>query len=316
VDRREFIRTTVAAGLAQGVGGPALADSAPVPRRPLGKTGVELSIIGFGGIVVMDKAQEQADRSVARAVERGINYFDVAPTYGNAQDRLGPALQPYRPQAFLACKTTQRLAEGARSELEGSLRVLRTDHFDLYQLHALSTMDDVDRAFGPGGAMEALVKARQEGKVRFLGFSAHGVEAAMAAMDRFDFDTTLFPINYVLWTGQDFGPQAIARARDKKMGILALKALCRGQWPEGAERTHPPCWYQPVTDREEGRLALGFALSQGATAVLPPGNGELFWMAVDLAGQARPLQPGEEERLAALAAGATPLFEHRPAAKG
>jgi aryl-alcohol dehydrogenase-like predicted oxidoreductase len=307
MDRRSFLKTTAAAGLAASLNPLAGRAQTPVPRRPLGRTGQELSIIGFGGIVVMDKPQAHADRSVARAVDRGINYFDVAPSYGNAEERLGPALQPHRQGVFLACKTTQRRAEGAREELHASLRRLRTDHFELYQLHALTSVEEVETAFGPGGAMEAFTQARREGVVRWLGFSAHSSEAAMAAMERFAFDTLLFPINLPLWQA-GFGPQVLARAREEGLGILALKAMCRGQWPEQVERTHPPCWYQPTTDPEEARLALGFAFSQGATAAIPPGNEALFWLAVDLAARLQPFGPAEEERLRGLTAAAHPLF--------
>ncbi|MHB8971565.1 MAG: aldo/keto reductase [Pirellulaceae bacterium] len=119
---------------------------------------------------------------VAEAVDRGVNYFDVAPYYGNAQERLGPALQSYREKCFLACKTLERDAAGAAKELQRSLKLLKTDYFDLYQLHALMDVDEVEEAFGPGGAMETILKAQQDGKVRYIGFSAHSEEAAHAAM--------------------------------------------------------------------------------------------------------------------------------------
>ena len=284
--------------------------AAAVPRRPLGRTGLDLPIIGFAGLVVANKEQDYANRSVARAFERGIDYFDVAPTYRDAEDRLGPALEPYRQQSFLACKTTQRLAVGAEEELNASLRKLRTDYFDLYQLHAIRTADDVEQAFGPGGAMEYLLRAREAGKVRFLGFSAHSVEAALAAMERFAFDATLFPVNYVAWWRGDFGPQVVAEAQRQGMGILTLKALCRQRWPEGAERHHAPCWYEPVVDPEEARLALSFSLSQGATSAVPPANEDLFWLAVDLADQVGPLSPGDEAHLRDLATRFEPIFSY------
>jgi aryl-alcohol dehydrogenase-like predicted oxidoreductase len=281
-----------------------------MPRRRLGRTGERLSVIGFGGIVVMGKPQEHANRSVASAVDLGINYFDVAPSYGDAEDRLGPALEPYRRSVFLACKTAQRKADEATAELHASLKKLRTDHVDLYQLHAMKKLADVETAFGPHGAMEAFLKAREEGKTRFLGFSAHSAEAAMAAMDRFDFDTILFPVNYVAWWMGNFGPQVVERAREKEMGILTLKALAKGPWPGEAERTHPPCWYEPITDPEEAQLALRFSLSQSATAAVPPGNEELFWLALNLPQATQPLLQAEERRLRAMAVAATPLFRY------
>src|SRR5574340_936981 len=118
-------------------------------KRVLGRTGEELSIVGLGGIVVADIPQEEANRIVAEAVDRGVNYFDVAPTYGNAQERLGPALEPYRKRVFLACKTAERDKDGSAKELEGSLKLLRTDHVDVYQLYGLSSREEVEQAFGP-----------------------------------------------------------------------------------------------------------------------------------------------------------------------
>ena len=145
----------------------------PIPRRQYGRTEEQLSVIGFGGMVVQDVSPKQAANFVAQAVEKGINYFDVAPFYGNAEQRLGPALKPYRKNCFLACKTLERDAAGAARELKQSLRLLKTDHFDLYQLHALTDVDEVEQAFGPGGAMETFLKAQKDGKIRYIGFSAH-----------------------------------------------------------------------------------------------------------------------------------------------
>ena len=142
-------------------------------KRGLGKTGESLSMVGFGGVVVMNEEPSFASRVVAQAVERGINYFDVAPTYGNAEERLGPALEPYRKDVFLACKTEKRTAEEASEALHRSLELLRTDHLDLYQLHAVTKMEEVEQILGPGGALETFVKAREQGLVRYLGFSAH-----------------------------------------------------------------------------------------------------------------------------------------------
>ena len=161
---------------------------------------------------------------MAEAVDRGINYFDVAPSYGNAQERLGPALAPYRKNCFLACKTEGRMKDDSRKQLEESLRLLKTDHVDLYQFHALTKMTDLDKVLGPGGAIETMEAAKKEGKIRYIGFSVHSAETALAAMDRYNFDTILFPVNFVLFSQANFGPQILKRAQEKGMGILALKA--------------------------------------------------------------------------------------------
>jgi aryl-alcohol dehydrogenase-like predicted oxidoreductase len=279
-------------------------------RRTLGKTGEELSLIAFGGIVVMDVEPSEAKSAVAEAVDRGINYFDVAPSYGNAEERLGPALEPYRDRVFLACKTGRRDKEGAAQELRASLQRMRTDHFDLYQLHAMTSQEDADQALGPGGAIEAFLEARDQGLVRYLGFSAHSVDAAMRLMDEFPFDSILFPTNFALYALENFGPQVVARAEEKGIGRLCLKAMARAQWPEGADRaSYPKCWYQPVTDPEEAALALRFTLSQPVTAAVPPGDARLFKIALDVAENFTPLTEEEKAELTRRASGLSPIFK-------
>jgi aryl-alcohol dehydrogenase-like predicted oxidoreductase len=283
----------------------------PIPKRRLRKTGVDLSIIAFGGIVVTDTEPAFAKNVVAEAFDRGINYFDVAPSYGNAQERLGPALEPYRSRSFLACKTAERTKSGAAKELEESLRLLRTDHLDLYQFHHLTTMDEVNTVFGPDGAMETFQAAKKAGKVRFIGFSAHSVEAALAALNRYEFDTILFPINFVLFSQAKFGPQVLAKAREKGMGILALKGMAKTTWPKTmkeSERPNPKCWYQPAALPEEATLGLRWTLSQPITAAVPPGDEKYFRLAMDVAQKFEPLKPEEEKGLLARAVGVEPIF--------
>jgi aryl-alcohol dehydrogenase-like predicted oxidoreductase len=277
-------------------------------RRPLGNTGEELSIVGFGGIVVMNAEPPEASRLVAEAVDRGINYFDVAPSYGNAEERLGPALEPHRGRVFLACKTGKRGKEEAAAELRASLERLRTDHFDLYQLHGLTSMEEMERALGPGGAIEAFLEARDAGLIRYIGFSAHSVETALAAMDRFSFDSILFPTNYVLYHQAGFGPQVVERAREKGVGRLALKALARTPWAEGQPRTFSKTWYEPISDPEEADLALRFTLSQPITAAIPPGEAALFRLAVDIAERFRPLGQEELDEVRRRAGALQPIF--------
>jgi aryl-alcohol dehydrogenase-like predicted oxidoreductase len=270
-----------------------------------------LSMIGFGGIVVMNATPEDASAVVRLAIDSGINYFDVAPSYGDAEIKLGPALEPYRKDVFLACKTTKRAKAEARAELEQSLLNLRTDHFDLYQFHAVTTIEEVNTIFSEGGAMETFQEARKEGKIRFIGFSAHSVEAAMALMDRFDFDTILFPVNFATWHAGNFGPQVLARAREKKMGILALKAMAKRPWPEGADRTkYPKCWYEPLSSPEDALMGLRFTLSHPVTAAVTPGEEELFRLAVSLADRIQPLEQSEIESIKQKAIETEPLFRY------
>lgn len=311
--RRTFLMNTSAATIAACfpaslAGIQRTRDGGRLERRSLGRTGESLSIVGFGGIVVMDATPEQASSRVSHAIERGVNYFDVAPSYGNAEERLGPALAPYRRNVFLACKTQKRDRAGATAELDSSLRLMQTDHFDLYQLHAVTTREDVERIFAGDGAIEAFEAARKAGKVRFLGFSAHSVEAALALMDRFAFDTILFPVNFATWHAGNFGPQVLETARRKQMGILALKAMARRPWPQGATKTHPKCWYEPLADAADARDGLRFTLSHPVTAAIPPGDETLFTMALDLAAGFTPLSPAEAETIKQKGLATTPLF--------
>lgn len=304
MNRRTFVAASAAAPLAQG--------AAPLPRRPY-RDGIELSIIGFGGIVVMGYDQSEANRLVASAWDRGVNYFDVAPSYGDgeAEIKLGPALQPCRKNAFLACKTTRRDAAGAQQEFEQSLRRLRTDHFDLYQFHAVSSPEDVEKILAPGGAAEFFARMKREGKARFLGFSAHHAGAAIQLMEKFPVDSILFPVNFVCWHEGGFGPQMLAKAKEKGIARLALKGLAHTTWPKEMpreQRKYSKCWYQPLDDQKTARLALSWTLSQDITAAIPPGEASLFELALSIAASYRRLNPAETAEISALARGKEPLF--------
>lgn len=305
--RRAFIQVTAAA-----VGALAAPEvrAAGLAKREY-KERIKLSVIGFGGIVVCGLEQKAADRIVAESFDRGVNYFDVAPSYydGEAERKLGPALEPYRKRVFLACKTTERGAAGARKELEQSLGRLRTDHFDLYQFHAVSSLDDVEKILAPGGAAETFQKARREGKVRFLGASVHSAEAAVALMDRFPLDSILFPVNFVLYQEGNFGPQILDKAKKKGIARLALKTLALSAWSEGEDRSAwPKCWYKPISDPGLAEKSVRFTLSEDVTAAIPPGDERLFRLALDCGARFRPLDPKERLDLLASARGLAPIF--------
>jgi aryl-alcohol dehydrogenase-like predicted oxidoreductase len=281
-----------------------------IEKRTLGKTGINLSVIGFGGIVVMNATTEQAASRVKEAIDFGVNYFDVAPSYGNAEEMLGPALEPYRKDIYLACKTGERSKDGARRELEESLKKLKTDYFDIYQLHAVTSLEDVDQIFSEDGAMKTFIKAQEEGLVKNLGFSAHSVEAASELMKRFEFDTILFPFNYTCWFHGDFGPQVMEMAKSKDMGILALKSMAYRPWQEGADKSGFNAWYEPLTDKEDARKGLRFTLSHPVTAAIPPGEAELFSMALRLATEFTPMKEDEILEMKEKAMNTEPIFRY------
>ncbi len=312
--RREFLKqaalTAATVASASQLQASSTTPSNPIAKRTLGKTGEKLSMIGFGGIVVMNEDTGAASNIVAEAVDRGINYFDIAPSYGNAQERLGPALAPYRKDVFLACKTEGRTKDDSRKQLEESLRLLKTDHVDLYQFHALTKMKELDTVLGPGGAMETMEAAKKEGKIRYIGFSVHSQETALAALDRYNFDTILFPVNWVLFTQAEFGPKILKKAQEKQMGILALKSMAKTVWPADQKENHPEpkCWYQPAAFPDEASLGLRWTLGHPVTAAVPPGDERYFRLAMDVAQNYKPLQPHEEQALLGGGHGVEPIF--------
>ena len=313
MERRTFLKqaaVTAAALASARQMNPSAKVTTPIARRTLGKTGEQLSIIGFGGIVVMNEETGAASNIVAEAVDRGINYFDVAPSYGNAQERLGLALAPYRNKSFLACKTDGRLKDDSRADLEQSLKLLKTDHLDLYQFHALTKMTDLDKVLGPGGAIETMEAAKKEGKIRYIGFSVHSAETALAAMDRYPFDTILFPVNWVLFTQAGFGPQILKKAQENQMGILALKGMAKTVWAADQKQNHPnpKCWYQPAAFPDEASLGLRWTLGHPITAAIPPGDERYFRLAMEVARNLKPLNAAEEQALLGRGHGVEPIF--------
>lgn len=313
MERREFIQRTALSGMvtcfAQGCSSIQSSQKQRLIKRAYKTESDQLSIIGFGGLVVTNTEPSHANRVVRESFERGVNYFDVAPSYGNAEDRLGPALESYRDKVFLACKTEKRDRAGAEEQLHSSLKKMRTDHFDLYQLHALSKMDELDKVTGPKGALEAFVKARDQGKIRHIGFSAHSSEVALAAMDRFEFDSILFPFNFVCWHEGHFGPQVLEKAKQKGIARLALKSMAYTPWPKEADRSRfEKCWYQPASDLDMARNALRFTLSQDITAAIPPGDESLFRLALEIGETFQRMNSEEMKRVRDLAKGVEPIF--------
>jgi len=262
-------------------------------KRILSGTSENLSIIGFGGIIVMNETKKDSASLVSKAIERGINYFDVAPEYGNAQEILGPALKKYRENIFLACKTTQRTNKEAKKELYDSLKKLKTDYFDLYQLHGVKTIDEVNKIMGINGAMETFVEAKEKGYVKHVGFSAHSEEAALALMDQYDFATILFPFNWAMWLKDNFGPVVLNKAKEKGLGILALKALAKRSLEKDEIPKWKKCWYSPIDDFEEASMSLRFTLSLPVTSAVSPSHAELLWLACDIADNFVPIKKEE-----------------------
>ena len=279
--------------------------------KPLGHTGLTISAVSYGGIVsagfydntdypALD--QNASDRFVSYAIDHGVNYFDVAPSYGNAQAQLGNSLRPYRNKVHLACKTARRDRQGAEAELRESLSLLQTDHFEIYQLHGIASMDEVEQAFAPGGVMELMREVREKGIAAHIGFTAHSEEAALRMLELYDFETVLFPINWFMHMAHGMGEKLMK----KDVGHLAMKAFIERKWDDDAERAasaYPKSWCKPidVEDTAFGMAAMRYALSLGVDTLVPPGNFESFKFAVEHIDECveKPLSEADEALLKA-----------------
>jgi predicted aldo/keto reductase-like oxidoreductase len=320
--RRQFLQVAAGAAaagyafsleyiLAASKPDPTVEKVAGLPRRQLGRTGRSVSIVTFPGLALHHVEQEQCNTAVRQAFERGVNFFDVAPAYGNGvcETKLGIALQGVeRDKIFLACKTKKRDAAGARAELENSLKQLKTDRFDLYQMHHLVTEPEVRQALGPGGALETILQAREQGKIKYIGFSAHTTKAALAVMAGFRFDTVMFPINFTEYLNRGFGKAVLEEAKAQGAGVISIKPMSRGAWPKDTPRARN-WWYRTTEEQEEVTLALRFAWSQpGVATGVPPSFLDLLDKAIVAAKDDRPVTAAELTRLQELAVGAGSLF--------
>lgn len=278
-------------------------------KRRLGRTGQMSTIAAFGGAAVSRVSQEEADAVIQLALSHGVNHIDVAPTYGDAELRLRPWMKKHRDDLFLACKTGKRTKEEAAEELNGSLERLGVDYFDLYQLHGLDDLKELDTALGPGGAMEAILEAQDEGLVRHIGITSHRIPTILEALRRFDFDTVLFPLNYVLRRHRhpenDYEP-LLKIVKEKDVGTIVMKAFAKQPWP--TEEHKYQTWYEPFDKQPEIDMCLWFALSQGVTTAASAGDVRLVPKIVSAAERYKELSREEQERLMESAANLKPLF--------
>ncbi|KYH37842.1 MAG: aldo/keto reductase [Candidatus Bathyarchaeota archaeon B24] len=234
--------------------------------RVLGRTGFKVSIITLGGCGVGWLSQEEADEAVQLALKHGVNMVDVAPTYGEAEARLGKWVRKLRDKLFLTEKTLKRDRDGAWMKLNASLKKLGVKSFDLYQMHAVKDFDDLEKALEVGGAIEAFKEARETGLIRFIGITTHDVRVALKAIGKFDFDTVMIPIGLFSLVSprsqSDFRP-VLKAAKDRDVGVIAIKAIAKRPW-KGEKRYRT--WYEPLDEQEEIDAAVWFTLSQEGVA--------------------------------------------------
>lgn len=237
-----------------------------ISKLAFGRTGHLSTRIIFGGAALWSCDQAAADRTLDLLLEHGVNHLDVARNYGDAELRIGPWMTRYRNQFFLATKTQERTYAGAKQQIHESLDRLQTDHVDLIQLHFLVDPGEWEVALGPGGALEALVEARAQGLVRFIGVTGHEVVAPamhLRSLARFDFDSVLLPYNYPLMRNPQYAADFEALARlcgERNVAVQTIKGIARRRWGDRPQtRT---TWYEPLEDQAAVDLAVWYVLGR------------------------------------------------------
>ena len=282
--------------------------------RPLGETGHESSLLTFGSIALDFLEQGEANELVEAVLDAGVNHFDVAPSYGDAEVKLAPKLSEHRDEIFLGCKTQERSYYGAWGSLERSLDRLEVDTIDLFQFHAVTRYDELDRIVGEsaretgegnhGGALAAFEEAREEGLIDHIGLTSHGDPSVIRTAIRriLELETVMFPFNATLDArdGPEYDYRSVLEfARERGLGTLCIKAFAKRPWPDGVAESDRPyeTWYEPYDDPDDLRRCLRYALSQGMTTIPNAGDPELVPAILRAAEEYEPVTDEEAERL-------------------
>ena len=281
-------------------------------KRRFGRSGHMSTIAIFGGAALYQISQADADKVMEQVIEAGINHIDIAPSYGQAEERVGPWMPRERDRFFLGCKTMERSKDGAWDEMQRSLKRLQTDHFDLYQAHAVTTMEDLDAVTMKGGALEAFEKARQEGLTKYIGITGHGANAPeiyLEALRRFDFDSVLFPLNFVQMANPEYHRHAkelISVCRSKDVGTMLIKSITKGPW--GDKQHTATTWYEPFEEMEEIQQAVNFVLSYEVTGICTAGDVRVLPLVIQACENFREMNHEQMEEMIESGKQYTPLF--------
>ena len=258
-----------------------------IPTIPFGSTGHFSTRCIFGGTALSRASQEEADRTLEVLFQYGINHIDTAAGYGDSELRIGPWMRRHPDRFFLATKTGERSAAGARAQLERSLQRLQVDRVDLIQLHSLTEPDEWQQALGSGGALEALIQAREEGLARYVGITGHGVTVARTHLDalrRHPFDAVLLPLNYPMYEIPQYAAdfeQLRALCRERGVAVQTIKAIARRRWP-GSDRPHPT-WYEPLAGQQDIDAAVHWVLAHEGVFLNTAGDMALLPRILDAA---------------------------------
>lgn len=260
-----------------------------IPRMAFGRTGHDSSRTIFGAAALARVSQEEADRTMETVIQYGVNHIDTAASYGDAEIRLGPWMPRHRPEFFLATKTGKRTYAEAKEEIHRSLERMRTDRIDLIQLHNLAIEEEWQTAFGPGGALEAVVEAREQGLVRFIGVTGHGVGIAAMhrrSLERFDFDSVLLPYSYMMMQNPQYAADVealLAICAERNVAVQTIKGITRRPW--GDEPRTTATWYDPLRNQEDIDLAVGWVLGNPQVFLNTAGDIDLLPRTFEAAGR-------------------------------
>jgi len=255
-------------------------------KRKLGRTGHMSTVAIFGGAAFSDSTPKKAEKAMQQLFDYGVNHIDVAPSYGKAEETLAPLIKGHRERFFLGCKTTERMYADANVELYRSLERLGVDYFDLYQLHAVSSLEILDQATQPGGALDAIIAARQEGLVHNIGITAHGNQAPVVlieALQRFPFDTVMFPINPVQFANSIYhekSEEVFTKCTQQDVGIMVIKSIAKKPWSNEGENPYDT-WYEPYDEPGLIQNAVNFVLSYPVTGICTAGDVNLLPIVLD-----------------------------------
>ncbi len=270
-------------------------------KRTFGKSGHASTVAIFGGAAFWEISQADADQVMDQVLAAGVNHIDVAPQYGMAEERLGPWLARERGRFFLGCKTMERSREAAWNELQRSLHRLKVANQDLYQIHAVTSMQELDEATRSGSVLETLIKARETGITKYLGITGHGMQTPtvfLEAIKRFEFDSIMLPINFVLFGQPEYREAAetlLAECKQRKIAVMAIKSIAKGPW-EDKPKTHTT-WYEPFTDAEMVEKAVHFALSQDVIGICTAGDVQVLPKVLQACQSFQPMPLDEQEQL-------------------
>ena len=269
-----------------------------IPTHPFGRTGHESTRIIFGAAAFSSASQDDADRTMPLLEEHGINHIDTAASYGDAEIRLGPWLEHNRDKVFLATKTGERKAQDAYDEIHRSLERMRVDNVDLIQLHNLVDESEWETALGPGGALEAAVRARDEGLVRFIGVTGHGVTVAdmhRRSLERFDFDSVLLPYNFPMMQNPQYAADFETLATicaERNVAMQTIKAITLAPWGDRPQTT--TTWYEPLREQGPIDLAVHWVLGREGVYLNTASDINLLPMVLDAAERFDGSRPTDE----------------------